>query len=133
MVKRLKVSILGLVETKVKLENLVRIQAAMVPRWGIVHNYSSHKLGRIWLCWDLGKVSVEAIHIREQMITCKVTSTYGGGSWILSIVYGATQGSDRRRLFHGMTFIKGLVSQFSWLITGAFNVVKAPQEKSGIA
>lgn len=91
MVKRLKVSILGLVETRVKLENLVRIQAAMFPGWGIIHNYSSHRLGRIWLCWDLGKVSVEAIHIHEQMITCKVTSTDGGGSWILSIVYGATR------------------------------------------
>lgn len=49
MVKRLKVSILGLVETRVKQENLLKIHAAMVPGWEVIHNYSAHRLGRIWL------------------------------------------------------------------------------------
>jgi hypothetical protein len=52
MIKRFEVSILCLVETRVKQENCLRIKAAMLPSWGLIHNYSSHRLGRIWVCWD---------------------------------------------------------------------------------
>jgi len=105
----------------------------MISGWEIIHNFSAHRLGKIWLCWDPGQVFVEPIHIHEQLITCKVTLTGRGGFWMLSIVYGATQGPNQRRLFQELSFVKGLVSQVPWLIIWDFNVIKAYQEKSGNA
>jgi hypothetical protein len=107
MVKRLKVSILGLVETRVKQENLLKIHAAMVPGWEVIHNYSAHRLGRIWLCWDPNQVSIHPMHIHAQSITCKVTLVDQSSSWLLTIVYGATQGIERMALFQELLFVKG--------------------------
>lgn len=59
MIKRFKVSILCLVETIVKQENLVKIKAGMIPGWEMIHNYSAHRLGRIWVYWDPGISSIK--------------------------------------------------------------------------
>jgi hypothetical protein len=95
MVNRLKISILCLVETKVKQENVLKVKDAVIPRWEILHNYSAHWLGRIWVCWDPGIASIDAVDIHEQVITCKVIPISCRGPWMLSVVYGANQGPDR--------------------------------------
>jgi exonuclease III len=131
MVRRFKVSILCLVETRVKQENCLRIKAAMLPSWGLIHNYSSHQLGRIWVCWDPNVFSVMAVYINEQLITCRVSSASNNESWMLSTVYGATQGPDRRKLLQALSFAKGLTHGYPWLIGGDFNVIRSPHEKWG--
>lgn len=65
------------------------------------------------------------MHIHAQSITCKVTLVDQSGSWLLTIVYGATQGTERRSLFQELLFVKELASQIPWLVTGDFNVVRA--------
>jgi exonuclease III len=50
MVRRIRISILCLVETRVKHENFLKIVASMLPGWEVVNNYSTHILGRIWVC-----------------------------------------------------------------------------------
>lgn len=72
-VRRLNVSIICLVETRVREENVRKFKYGMFPNWKIIHNYSSHVLGRIWICWDPGITSVSAVSIHEQVLTCKET------------------------------------------------------------
>jgi exonuclease III len=131
MIKQFKVSILCLVETRVKQENCLKIKAAMIPSWGLIHNYSSHRLGRIWVCWDPNIFYVMAVNIHEQLITCKLSSVYDNELWMLSAVYKATQGQERRKLMQSLNYAKGLTYAFPWLIGGDFNVIRRPQEKWG--
>jgi hypothetical protein len=131
MVSRLKISILCLVETRVKKENFSRIVADMLPGWEVVNNYSKHCLGKIWICWDPGGFVIDPYDIHEQVITCKVISKDSGESWLLSVMYGATNGPDRRRLLQELRLDRATVFNMPWLLTGDFNVIRCPQEKWG--
>jgi hypothetical protein len=131
MVSRLQISILCLVETRVKKENFSRIVADMLPGWEVVNNYSKHCLGKIWICWDPGGFVIDPYDIHEQVITCKVISKDSGESWLLSVMYGATNGPDRRRLLQELRLDRATVFNMPWLLTGDFNVIRTPQEKWG--
>lgn len=131
MTRRLKLSILCLVETHVKQENALRIKQFMLPRWDWVSNYCSHWSGRIWICWDPSVFSLHLLSIHEQVITCKIDDLNGKGPWCFSVAYGANAGVDRRRMFQELIFAKSLVGSFPWLIAGDFNVIRSQNEKWG--
>jgi hypothetical protein len=95
MLSRLKVSILSIVETRIKYDKAHSIKDALVPGWDWIHNCSTHCLGRIWICWDPGITSIQLISLHEQAISCKV-ATHGRGQWCFSGVYGSTNGIGRR-------------------------------------
>jgi hypothetical protein len=46
------VGIVCIIETRVNEENALKIHDNIVPGWGFIHNYLSHYLGRIWVCWN---------------------------------------------------------------------------------
>jgi hypothetical protein len=121
------------VETRVKQENFLKIVVSMLPGWEMINNYSAHILGMIWVCWDLGISSLKALDIHEQVITCQVDSVVTGSPWALFVVYGATQGLDRRDLLQRLNFLKFSAGCLPWLIAGDFNVVRTTQEKWGSA
>jgi hypothetical protein len=105
----------------------------MLPGWEVIHNYSAHSLGRVWICWDQGGFSIKAIDVHEQVITCHVNSVDLGRPWMFSVVYGATQRLERRFLLQELQYIKSLVGCHPWLLAGDFNVVRTVQEKWGDA
>jgi hypothetical protein len=47
-----RISILCLVETRVKQEHFLKIVVSMLPGWEVINIYSTHILGRIWVYWD---------------------------------------------------------------------------------
>jgi hypothetical protein len=132
MVNRMKISIVCLVETQAQQDNILKIHDGMLPGWEIIHNCNIHWLGKIWICWDPGGLSVSAVDVSEQVLTC-VISTANKGSWILSVVYGANQGIDRRRLLQHLVYSKSVVGSGPWLIAGDFNAIHNLIEKWGKA
>lgn len=133
MMKRLGISILCLVETWVKQINFAKIVSSMLSGWEVINNYSAHYLGRVWICWDPGGSSIKVFDVHEQVITCHVNSADMGIPWMFSVVYGATQGLERRHLLQKLSYIKNLVGCHPWLLAGDFNVVRTVQEKWGNA
>jgi len=119
------------VETRVKVDNFSKVVNSMLPGWEVINNYAKHCLGRTLVCWDPGGVKVESYDIHAQVITCRVTSNDSGASWMLSAVYGDTQGPNRRSLLHNLSLLKASMGRIPWLITGDFNVVRSPDEKWG--
>jgi hypothetical protein len=113
-----KISILCLVETKVRQENMDRVISATLPGWEILHNYGVNCYGRIWICWDPG-----ITNIHEQVLTCNVCPKSGKDPWILSTVYGANHGVDRKRLLQQLIFIKESFCSIPWLLVGDFHVI----------
>jgi hypothetical protein len=84
----------------------LKIVVSMLPGWEVINNYSAHILGRIWVCWDPGISSFKALVIHKQVITCQVDFIVTSSPWALSVVYGATQGLDRRDLLQRLNFLK---------------------------
>jgi hypothetical protein len=71
------------------------------------------------------------VAIHEQVLTCKVNATDNRGSWMMSIVYGANQGTDRRRLLQKLIILKNSIGSVPWLLVGDFNVIRSQQERWG--
>ncbi|CDY09502.1 BnaC02g20440D [Brassica napus] len=81
-VKAAKLSIGCLLETKVKEENFTKVFDAIFPGWSCVHNYSSHRLGRIWVCWS--------DDVEEEVVAGN------GGDWVIC----GKQSMDHTRRFN---------------------------------
>ena len=47
-----KVTLAGLIETRVKENNVKTILKGIAPGWRILHNYTDSPNGRIWVVWD---------------------------------------------------------------------------------
>jgi len=106
MVNSLKLSIICLVETRVQQANSISVVKSMLPGWNFFHNYSMHLLGKIWICWDPGIISLSLVDVHSQVTTCMVMSTTNKRSWFLSAVYGANQGLERRTLWKRLETLK---------------------------
>jgi hypothetical protein len=51
MIKRHKISLICLIETRVKVNKADKVTTCIVPNWDYVFNYEKHFLGRNWICW----------------------------------------------------------------------------------
>ena len=119
-----------LLETKVKEINAQRIQNAIDPGWNFVHNYQSHRLGRIWLCWDSDLIQVKYTWQSEQLLHVKILMQ--AGEFMTTFIYALNDGMDRRQLWRDLEDLKLAVGGDLWMLgAGVFNVVKSPIEKSG--
>jgi hypothetical protein len=132
MVNSLKLSIICLVETRVQQANSISVVKSMLPGWNFFHNYSMHLLGKIWICWDPGIISLSLVDVHSQVTTCMVMSTTNKRSWFLSAVYGANQGLERRTLWKRLENLKFRLGDVPWILAGDLNAIRDYQEKWGV-
>lgn len=116
-VKAAKLSIGCLLETKVKEENFTKVFDAIFPRWSCVHNYSSHRLGRIWVCWS-DDVEVCPVSTSMQMITVWVRYKASEDTFLCSFVYASNYANERKELWREMEEIGRSVASNPWIIQG---------------
>ena len=63
-----------ILETRVRASNKDKIFTSIFLGWRMLHNYDHALLGRIWICGNPGKVSIDIIHSMDQAILCHVTA-----------------------------------------------------------
>lgn len=131
MVNRLKIQLICILETHVKGEKAERIKETILPGWGFIANYELHHLGRIWVCWNQNDLKVDVISKSVQEISCKISANKEDMEWVLSFVYGANKGVDRKYLWSKFQGVKAIVNDGPWLLGGDFNVVLNVKEKWG--
>jgi hypothetical protein len=81
-IRSLKADIVCLIEKRVKRDKADQIKEKIVPRWGFLHNYNSHYLGRIWICWNPSTIKFTLLQEHIQAISCKIESADGSLNWI---------------------------------------------------
>lgn len=128
-VKAAKLSFGCLIETKVKEENFKKVFDVTFPGWSCVHNYTNHRLGRIWVCWS-AEVEVCPVSTSMQMITVWVRYKISGDTFLCSFVYASNNATERRELWREMEIIGSWVGNSPWIIHGDFNVALSTQEHS---
>ena len=93
-----KVSLAGLVETRVKSNNVRSVLRGIAPGWQALHNYEDSANGRIWVIWDDNWYEVKKITSSSQMLHCQVNERSKGYQIILSVVYGLNTAEQRKSL-----------------------------------
>ena len=120
-----------ILETRVRAPNKDRIFTTIFPGWRMFHNYDHGLLGRIWICGNPDKVSIDVIHSMDQAILCHVTGLKDKISFWCSAVYASNNYIDRRVLWRHFQWCEPVVGQNPWLVMGDFNTTRFVNEKSG--
>ena len=123
-----KVSLAGLIETRVKEGNATTTMNGIAPGWKRLHNYNDAANGRIWIIWDDSWYDVQLINSSAQLIHCQVKERSKGFQFNLSVIYGFNTIEQRKSLWTDLNkMAQNVISP--WLIIGDFNAVLSPQDR----
>ncbi|KAL2940278.1 Blood vessel epicardial substance, partial [Bienertia sinuspersici] len=120
VIKRNKISLIALIETRVKMAKSSKLAAKLGRPWQWINNYNCSNKGRLWLVWKVHDVDVDVLVIHEQFIHVKVHSIHNGYVFLATFVYGLHSVEDRRPLWKGLKHLASGIC-LPWLILGDFN------------
>ncbi|KAF2590188.1 hypothetical protein F2Q70_00039696 [Brassica cretica] len=104
-VKEAKLRLGCWVETRVQEKSFQQVFSDTFPGWHYLHNYSHHRLGRIWVCWS-GDVEIVPVMVSAQMIAVWVRFKDTADVFLASFIYGSNCPMERRELWREMEIKK---------------------------
>lgn len=116
------VTMVSILETKVKAHNMLTIQKKLGAKWSWLCHYSCSPKGRIWLGWDANKIIVQEVAIHEQFIHVAVMDVMRQNSMHLSVVYGLHTIDSGRSLWRDLATLAVPTPSLSlsWVISMQF-------------
>ncbi|CAL1388052.1 unnamed protein product [Linum trigynum] len=87
--------------------------------------------GGIWVFWDARRYNAQIISACPQHVTIRISQSHMP-DWILTAVYASPHPSQQQPLWSRLTALSKGIS-IPWILTGDFNAIRSPTEKSGAA
>lgn len=117
-----KISILALLENRVKEQKARSIieKIAKGLAWHANYHYSTR--GRIWILWDMKKLNIQLISLTDQIIHGYIKCLNMTNEFYFTVVYGLHTVEDRRGLWLQLSYLANGI-QNPWLIMGDFNTI----------
>ncbi|KAL2240832.1 UNVERIFIED_CONTAM: hypothetical protein Sindi_0724400 [Sesamum indicum] len=125
-----KLHFIGLLETRVRINNASHIQSFLLPHWKWFMNYALTG-NRIWIGWDDNFLDVTVVDLSTQFLHCHVTIRALQESVDITVIYGATELADRRSLWDSLSTIAIQCVDTPSLVGGDFNAVRDHSEVCG--
>ncbi|XP_074315537.1 uncharacterized protein LOC141651735 [Silene latifolia] len=124
------VGLFGLLETKVKFNNVHRIVNNIFSDWSVSTNNSKHPGGRVWVIWKPHMFEVHFIKYDAQFIHLHVTNKFNHMKFFYTIIYAFNRIGERESLWLNL---RNLAQQIHgpWAIGGDFNCVVQANERLG--
>ncbi|KAL0281815.1 UNVERIFIED_CONTAM: hypothetical protein Sradi_7284200 [Sesamum radiatum] len=123
---------IGLLETRVAVGNVARVQRGMLPHWLFYVDHGGPG-NRVWLAWDPNFVDVTVVETGAQFIHCSVFIRSFHASVFITVVYGVNDVIGRRELWMELARISTVVTDSPWLVGGDFNTVLDSSEVCGLS
>jgi len=124
------VGLIGLLETKIKENNVNKIANYLFPRWEWIHKFQLNHKGRIWVAWNPTIYNVIELHKSDQYIHCKVTQQHSGKDFCITFVYGDNHDSPTRDLWEALKHIASTMDE-AWCVLGDFNSMLYTRDRIG--
>ncbi|KAF8409849.1 hypothetical protein HHK36_002367 [Tetracentron sinense] len=121
-VKRFKLGVVGLVETKVKHSSATVIACKILDGWCCLDNYNWADHGRIWIFWDPSMVKLDMVGGSMQSLHVLASRKEWHSPVLLSFVYGSNLRIERGQLWRDITAMSHLYN-IPWAVLGDFNTV----------
>ncbi|XP_074288921.1 uncharacterized protein LOC141614066 [Silene latifolia] len=125
---RNKVEVLGLLETRVKLNNFAAISRTFLS-YVVMNNYSHHYNGRIWVFLDTRRVTLISSYVHDQFIHLELMHNVTNKTVHISFVYGSNDVDHRDRLWNELRSLQPKVT--NWILMGDWNIVRSMEERIG--
>ena len=123
------ISLFGLLETKVKRNNLGRLYQNICPGWCFTHNLDWHKGGRIIIAWKGEDIKVDIKRYHSQYIHLEVFPSFDK-KFMCTFVYSATNKHIRQDLLNHLEDMNQ-GTNMPWIVLGDFNCIANLNEKIG--
>lgn len=127
LLKNNKVSLAGLLETKIRSCNFDKLIRSF-PEWDYINNYDRCLFGRLLVLWKKSVVSVRPLNRSDQMIHCYVTFLNELVSCYITFIYAANEPVERTPLWDELRIVGQNISE-PWLILGDFNTTLLHDER----
>ena len=128
-VKKHKIDMIGLLETKLKHKNYTFLMRNKFKGWSNIDNFDMSDKRRMLLIWNPKRVELEVINIDVQTIHTKIRCLASNHSFHFTLVYGEHTIPDRRGLWDSL--IEHVQQGEPTLVSGDFNNVMAADERVG--
>ncbi|KAL0411859.1 UNVERIFIED_CONTAM: hypothetical protein Slati_3775600 [Sesamum latifolium] len=129
LVADFRLQFLGLLETRVSVGNVSRVQR-FLPRWSWVTDYTGPEK-RIWIAWDDTMLGVDVLELGQQYIHCRIHIRSAHLSVLATIIYGANDHIVRRELWQQLGVLSQSIDDEPWVVGGDFNTVLDMSEVCG--
>lgn len=118
IISKLNVSLVILLETRVKEHKAKPIIEQLPNDFEWNHNYDYASNGRIWLLWKKSLMSIQIVKVMDQLIHATVTLT-NGKSIMLSTIYGSNNAQTSSKCWHELINLG--YSGTPWILCGDWN------------
>lgn len=124
-----KIVVLGILETRIKEENLLPVWKILnLANWEVVHNHESDVLGRIWVIYNPTRVKLTVIKSGAQFIHCQIE--WEDKFFLWTYVYGSYEPEVRRKLWSDLLDLSCGID-VPWLVQGDFNAIMSDLDRVG--
>ncbi|XP_011083377.1 uncharacterized protein LOC105165918 [Sesamum indicum] len=130
LVAEFRLHFIGLLETRVRVNNASHIQSFLLPHWKWFMDYALMG-NRIWIGWDDNFLDVTVVELSTQFLHCHVTIRALQESVDITVIYGATELADICSLWDSLSTIAIQCVDTPWLVGGDFNAVRDHSEVCG--
>ena len=127
-IRKNKVCIVGVLETKLSQQSLEGIARKKFKSWKSENNFQLHPNGRILIFWKEDRVILEIVEKSDYVILCLVTCKFSSIKFHLNFVYAFNTIVGRRPLWDNLRRF-GSDFEMPWMILGDFNNVLSNDEK----
>ena len=128
-VRKNKVAIMGLLETKLNQQSLRNFISRRFKNWRVAENFQHNPNGRILIIWQEDRVDLEIMEITNQTIHCLATCKSTSIKFSISFIYAFNTIVGRRPLWENLHNFNASL-EHPWLLLGDFNSVLSSEEKS---
>ena len=128
LVQEHSLSLIGLVETKVRDGNHTPILKYFLPGWTMVHNYNHNSSGRIWVLWNSEVLDVSMVFTSDQYIHLSAVIIEKQIRFQATFIYGHNTAPKRLPLWNDLLSLR---RSLPWILLGDFNVVRFMNERLG--
>lgn len=123
------VSFMGIVETKVRDENINSVCNYVAKDWSFETNFGTATSGRILIMWNSDVLDVRVLCRTDQIIHCEVWDRINGWKCVISVVYALNNPEGRKGLWDSVSHLSQ--DDTPWMLMGDFNAIRSPTENWG--
>ncbi|KAL0439821.1 UNVERIFIED_CONTAM: hypothetical protein Slati_2465100 [Sesamum latifolium] len=117
LVSEHRLQFVGLLEMRVSVGNVARVQRGLLPRWNWFVDYVSPG-NRIWLAWDEDFIDLNVFDAGDQFIHCSAHIRSLHVHVLITVVYGVNDVVGRRVLWDALVCLSHTVHDVPWLVGG---------------
>ncbi|KAJ8435393.1 hypothetical protein Cgig2_009644 [Carnegiea gigantea] len=125
-----QISLIGLLETKVKEKKVQAVANRLFQGWEWHHNFNQTAKGRIWVSWKPQVYSIQILKVTDQLIHCVILKVSTLDKFFIISVHGFNLAQQRHALRLDLQGIAAYVTE-AWCVLGDFNAILHTEDRMG--